>query len=100
MSYSSILGIEKVSCDCDEKCLFAVSFDDGDTWHGYVNNNWVKFTEESSGMSKAAIEAISSDAWAEKATTGMIKYRFVLSGADGFITSVITNFLKVVSSDL
>lgn len=94
MSYSSILGIEKVSCDCDEKCLFAVSFDDGDTWHGYVNNNWVKFTEESSGMSKAAIEAISSDAWAEKATTGMIKYRFVLSGADGFITSVITNFLN------
>lgn len=45
-------------------------------------------------MSKSAIEAISSDAWAEKATTGMIKYRFVLSGADGFITSVITNFLN------
>ena len=94
MSDVSILGIEKVTCDCDEKCLFAVSFDDGETWLGYVNNNWVKFTEESSGMSKAAIEAISSDAWAEKATTGMIKYRFGLSGADGFITNVITDFLN------
>ena len=94
MSDASILGIEKVTCDCDEKCLFAVSFDNGETWLGYVNNNWVKFTEESSGMSKAAIEAISSDAWAEKATTGMIRYRFVLSGADGFITNVITDFLN------
>lgn len=94
MSDTSILGIEKVTCDCDEKCLFAVSFDNGDTWLGYVNNSWVKFTEETSGMSKAAIEAVSSDAWAEKATTGMIKYRFVISGAEGFITSVITDFLN------
>lgn len=94
MSHYSILGIEKVICDCDENCLFAVSFDDGETWLGYVNGSWVKFTEETSGMSKAAIEAISSDTWAEKATTGMIKYRFVLSGADGYITSVITDFLN------
>ena len=46
-------------------------------------------------MSKAAIEAISTDAWAEKAVTGMIKYRFVLSGADGYIKNVITDFLNV-----
>ena len=94
MSHYTILGIEKVTCDCDEKCLFAVSFDDGGTWLGYVNNNWVKFTEETSGMSKVAIEAVSSDAWAEKAITGMIKYRFVLSGADGYIANVITDFLN------
>lgn len=94
MSHYTILGIEKVICDCDENCLFAVSFDDGESWLGYVNGSWVKFTEETSGMSKAAIEAISSNAWAEKATTGMIKYRFVISGADGYITSVITDFLN------
>ncbi len=95
MSDYTILGIEKVTADCDEKCLFAVSFDDGETWYGYINNNWVKLTEEASGMSKAAIEAISTDAWAEKAVTGMIKYRFVLSGADGYIKNVITDFLNV-----
>lgn len=95
MSNYTILGIEKVTCDCDEKCLFAVSFDNGENWFGYVNNSWVKFTEETSGMSKAAIEAISSDAWAEKATTGMLKYRFVLSGADGFIKSVVTDYLNM-----
>lgn len=94
MSDYSILGIEKVTCDCDEKCLFAVSFDDGENWFGYVNNNWVKFTEETSEMSKAALEGISSDAWAEKATTGMLKYRFVLSGADGYINNVITDYLN------
>nr|DAK79939.1 MAG TPA: hypothetical protein [Caudoviricetes sp.] len=95
MSDYTILGIEKVTADCDEKCLFAVSFDDGENWYGYTNNNWVKFTEEASGMSKAAIEGISTDAWAEKAVTGMIKYRFVLSGADGFIKNVVTDFLNV-----
>lgn len=94
MSDYSILGIEKVTCDCDEKCLFAVSFDDGQTWLGYINNAWVKFSEEASGMSKEAIEGISSDAWALKATTGMIKYRFVLSGAEGYIRNVITDFLN------
>lgn len=29
MSDASILGIEKVTCDCDEKCLFAVSLTGG-----------------------------------------------------------------------
>lgn len=94
MSDSTILGIEKVSCDCDEGCLFAVSFDKGETWLGFVNGGWIKFTEETSGISKAAIEAISSDEWAEKAVSGTLKYRFVLSGEDGYIKSVVTDFLN------
>ncbi len=94
MTDSSILGIETVTCDTDENTLFAISFDNGESWYGYVSSAWVKFTEETSGISKSAIEGISSDAWAEVATTGTIKYRFILSGADGYITSVITNFLN------
>lgn len=46
-------------------------------------------------MSKAALEAISVDSWAEKATTGQLKYRFIVSGADGFVRSIITDYLNV-----
>lgn len=45
-------------------------------------------------MSKAALEAISVDSWAEKAITGKIKYRFIISGADGFLKSLTTDYLN------
>lgn len=93
MSDMTILGIEKVTCDCDEHVLFAVSFDNGESWWGCVNSSWYRLTEEKSGMSKAALEAISVDAWAEKATTGQLKYRIVISGNE-FLKSITTDYLN------
>ena len=95
MSDSTILGIEKVTADCSDEVLFAVSFDDGASWWSCINAVWAKLSEEKSGMSKAALEAISVDSWAEKATTGQLKYRFIVSGADGFVRSIITDYLNV-----
>lgn len=95
MSDSSILGIEKVSVDCDENTLFSVSFDDGESWWSCIEARWVKLSEENSGMSKAALEAISVDSWAEKAVTGQLKYRFIISGGDGFVKSIKTDYLNV-----
>lgn len=94
MSDVTILGIEKVTADCDEKVLFAVSFDDGATWWECVDSEWAKLSEEKSGMSKDALEAISVDSWAEMAVTGQIKYRFVISGAKGFVKSITTDYLN------
>lgn len=94
MSDSTILGIEKVTADCSDETLFAVSFDDGASWWSCINAVWVKLSEEKSGMSKAALEAISVDSWAEKATTGQLKYRFIISGADGYLKSVTTDYLN------
>ena len=45
-------------------------------------------------MSKAALEAISVDSWAKKATTGQLKYRFIISGADGYLKSITTDYLN------
>lgn len=94
MSDATILGIEKVTADCDERVLFAVSFDDGESWWSCVDSVWGRLSEEKSGMSKAALESISVDSWAEKAVTGQIKYRFVISGADGYLKSITTDYLN------
>lgn len=45
-------------------------------------------------MSKAALEAISTNAWAEKAITGQLMYRFVISGENGFVRSIATDYLN------
>lgn len=95
MSDSTIIGIEKVICDCDDNVLFAVSFDDGENWWSCVDSVWAKLSEEKSGMSKAALESISVDSWAEKAITGQLKYRFIISGTDGFVRSITTDYLNV-----
>lgn len=94
MSDSSILGIEKVTADSDESALFAVSFDDGASWWSCVDRQWAQLSEESSGMSRAALEAVSVDSWAEKATTGMLKYRFIIRGRDGYLRSITTDYLN------
>ena len=94
MSDSTILGIEKVTADCADTTLFAVSFDNGESWWSCVDSKWMRMSEKKFGMSKSALEAISVDSWAEKATTGQIKYRFIISGADGYLKSITTDYLN------
>ena len=94
ISDSTILGIEKVAADCSDEVLFAVSFDNGASWWSCINAVWARLSEEKSGMSKAALEAISVDSWAEKATTGQLKYRFIISGTDGYLKSITTDYLN------
>lgn len=94
MSDSTILGIEKVTADCDDNALFAVSFDAGESWWTYIGSAWARLSEEDSGMSKAQLESISTDAWSEKAITGQLKYRFVISGENGYVKSITTDYLN------
>ena len=94
MSDATIIGIESVKIEGDDETLYAVSFDDGETWWNYVNSTWVSLSEETSGQTREDIEAISTSAWAEKATTGMIKFRFVLSAATNTVSEVRINYLN------
>lgn len=93
MTDSTILGIEKVTADSDDNTLFAVSFDDGTTWWNYVNNAWAVLSEEQSGMTKAALADISTDAWALKATTGHYMFRFVLFEGS-YVNSIVVDYLN------
>ena len=94
LSHSTIVGVENVTIDSDDNTLFAVSFDDGDTWYNYVNDTWGLLSEELSGQTRESIEAISTNAWAEKVSHGgTIKFRFVLSG-DGYVDNITIHFLN------
>ena len=45
-------------------------------------------------MSKSALEAISTDAWSEKAIIGQLMYRFVISGENGYVKTITTDYLN------
>ena len=93
MTDSTILGIEKVTADSDDATLFAVSFDGGTTWWNYVNNAWAVLSDEQSGMTKAALADIGTDAWALKATTGHYMFRFVLFEGS-YVNSIVVDYLN------
>jgi len=90
---STILAIESVEIDADDATLFAVSFDGGTTWKGYVNDEWVVLTEPQSGVSKATLEAIGSDAWAEQCTDRQYRFRFVLF-ENGYVNSIVIHYIN------
>lgn len=94
LMHSTIVGVENVTIDSDDNTLFAMSFDDGATWWNYVNDTWGLISEELSGQTRESIEAIGTNAWAEKITAGgMIKFRFILSG-DGYVDNITVHYLN------
>ena len=93
MTDSSILGIEKVTADSDGNTLYAVSFDNGTTWYAYADSAWVVLTEAQSGMTKATLNGIGTDAWATMATTGHYKFRFVLF-ENSYVNSIVVDYLN------
>lgn len=90
---STILGIESVEIDADDNTLFAVSFDGGTTWKGYVNDAWVTLDEPQSGVSRATLEAIGTDAWAEQCTDRQYLFRFVLF-ENGYVNSIVVHYIN------
>lgn len=94
MSDSTIIGVESVEIESDDNTLFAVSADDGETWWNYVNYTWVQLSSSTSGQTKSAIEEISTSAWAEFATTGMLRFRFVLAAASNYVNEIRINYLN------
>lgn len=94
LTHRTIAGVENVTIDSDDNTLFAVSFDDGQTWWNYVNDTWALLSEELSGQTRESIEAISTNAWAEKISAGgRMKFRFVLAG-NGYVDNITVHFLN------
>lgn len=93
MTHPTIKGIESVTADADDAALFAVSFDGGTSWYSYTGGAWTVLTEAQSGMTKTALAGISTDAWALKATTGHIMFRFILTEG-GYVNSIVADYLN------
>lgn len=57
---TSITGIDNVKVTCEGDVRFSCSFDEGATFKQYDGSSWVNQTD---GMDKETIEAITSDEW-------------------------------------
>lgn len=99
MSDKTIIGVESVEIDGDDNTLYAVSVDGGTTWWNYVNYTWVQLSANTSGQTRDAIEEISTTAWAEFATTGTIRFRFVLAAASNYVNEVRINYLNTAHGE-
>ena len=63
LTHSSIKGIESATLNCEGNIVFAVSFDDKQTWKVWNGTEWSTISEEFSGMTKELFEAITYDKW-------------------------------------
>ena len=66
LMHSSIKGIESVAIECKGEVVFAVSFDKKATWMMHNGTEWVAVSDETTGMTKAEFEAITTDQWRPK----------------------------------
>ena len=66
LMHSSIKGINGLTVDCKGNVLFAVSFDKKATWLMHNGTEWVAVSDEVTGMTKAAFEAITTEQWQPK----------------------------------
>lgn len=94
MTHSTIKGIETIRADCSEDVLFAISFDEGATWKAHNGTSWGTVTEAASGMTAAAMAAISVDDWALVAITGKYRVRCVLLNEESFLREFIVDYLN------
>lgn len=94
MTHETILGIEKVLVDASDDCLFAVSFDEGQTWKLHTGSTWATLSEADTGMSASVMSAISSEDWNAEATTGKFKFRITIPSSGSFLNSLIVDYLN------
>lgn len=94
MSDTTILGIEGVQATCSDDILFAISFDDEVTWKAYDGTSWATLDLPNTGMTKATMENIGLEAWAEIVTSDFYKFRFILPTTDSYLTSLVVNYIN------
>ena len=94
MTHESILGVETVRIVCSEDCLFAISFDEGNTWYAHNGISWAVVSEPYAGMTADAFSNISVDDWALVATTGKFRIRCVLFEDAGYLESLVVDYLN------
>lgn len=94
MSDATILGIEGVQATCSDDILFAISFDDEATWKAYDGTSWITLDLPNTGMTKATMENIDLEAWAEIVTSDFYKFRFILPTTDSYLTSLVVNYIN------
>lgn len=94
MSDGTILGIESAEVTASEDVLFALSFDDGATWKAYDGTTWITLETVNAGMTKATMENIGLEAWAEVVTSKLYRLRFTLMESTSYVTQVVIHYIN------
>lgn len=93
LSDPTITGIELMTVNCEGNPLFAVSFDDKQTWHAWNGTEWSLVSEEFSGMTKELLESITYDQWMLLYTGANSFYiRVSLSTLEDKLTEIYVDF--------
>lgn len=95
MTDETITGIEDADVTASNDVLFAISFDEGETWKAHNGSAWITLSSADSGMSAQTFNSISVEAWAEVAENAeKFRIRAILPALDSYIESIIINFLN------
>ena len=95
LMHSSIKGIDSITVDCKGDVSFAVSFDNKATWIKHNGTDWVDVADELTGMSKAELEAITTEQWQAKYEVSSDMYiRCTLTDGTQSVTSVNISFIN------
>jgi hypothetical protein len=94
MTDETILGIETVIVDASDDCLFAVSFDSGQTWKLHTGENWATLSEGDTGMSPSVLSAIPTEDWNSEATTGKFRFRVTIPSSESYLNSLVVDYLN------
>ena len=90
---STIKGIESALATCEGDLIVAVSFDDKATWKAHNGTEWVTLSDDSTGMSKETLEAITFEQWNELYTGATGFYvRIALTDSAQSVEKIVFDF--------
>lgn len=92
MSHPSVLGVQAVIVTDIGNPLFAVSFDSKATWEYWTGTAWETAVSDTTGMTKEALQEITTDQWAE-----MIQVEFylkVILHSSDTVESIVIDFVN------
>lgn len=94
MSHDTVLGVECAYVTASSDVVFAISVDDGVTWHMWTGQAWGTLTDTATGMSAETINAITTEQWAGLMTTGQFKVRMTLFDENSSFTSFTVDYIN------
>lgn len=95
LTHGTIKGIENMTASCEGPLILAVSFDDQAAWKAWNGSEWIILSEETSGMGRETLEAITADQWQQLYQGADCLYiRIALVSEEQSISEVRINFVN------
>lgn len=94
LTHETIKGIENITADCEGPLILAVSFDNRETWKAWNGSEWITLSEETSGMSRETLEAVTADQWQLYQGADNLYIRVALINKEQSLSEIRINFVN------